>query len=140
MKTHSSLRTGLRRGFSLIEVMVAMTMLSIILLSLAKLSTAVGKSGRTNGIVAKRSAALQREANKFDALPFDTLANFASGTTNDSTLATFPYKRRLTMTKQSSTRYTIKIVVLPSSDTTKKDSVTFERTRPAAGSPLCVGC
>jgi hypothetical protein len=117
-----------------------MTMLSIVLLSLAKLSTGVGKSGRTNGLIAKRSAVLQLEANKFDALPFDTLANFSTGTTTDSTLKPFVYKRRLTITKPAATRYTIKIVVLPTSDTTKKDSITFERTRPPAGSPLCVGC
>lgn len=129
-----------RRGFSLVEVMVAMTMLSIILLSLAKLSTVAGVRGRTNGLVAKRSAALQLEANKFDAIPFDSLGSVTSGTTTDSTLKTFAYKRRLTITKPLATRYSIKIVILPLSDTTRKDSLSFERTRPPSGTPLCVGC
>lgn len=129
-----------RRGFSLIEVMVAMTMLSIILLSLAKLSTVAGVRGRTNGLVAKRNAVMQLEANRLDAVPFDSLANLTSATTTDTSLKLFNYKRRLTISKPATTRYSIKIVVLPMSDTTKKDSLTFERTRPPSGTPLCVGC
>ena len=128
-----------RRGFSLIEVMVAMTMLSIILLSLAKLSTAVGKRGRTGGLVATRNAALQLEANKIGALPFATLATWASGTQTD-TLNTFIYKRRLTLTKPTTTRYSVTVVIVPAADTTKKDSLMFDRTQPPSGSPLCVGC
>lgn len=128
-----------RRGFSLIEVMVAMTMLSIILLSLAKLSIGVGQRGRTNSLVAKRNAVLQLEANKLGALPFAALANWASGT-DTATVNGFFYKRRLTIAKPSATRYTIKLVILPGVDTTKKDSLSFDRTQAPAGSPLCVGC
>jgi hypothetical protein len=37
-------------------------------------------------------------------------------------------------------RYSIKIIVMPLSDTTKKDSVTLDRTLPATRTPLCTGC
>lgn len=127
-----------RRGFSLIEVLIAMTILSIALMSLAKLSAVITIKTRTNDLVAKRTAALQREANKLGIVRFDSLANWP--TANKSfTFGTFTYTRRLTITSQSSTRYTIKVVVVPSSDTTKPDSVTFDRTKPSS-SALCTGC
>ena len=48
-----------RKGFSLIEVMVAMAMLSIVLVSLAKIGITVATRGRLNDVSAKRNAALQ---------------------------------------------------------------------------------
>jgi prepilin-type N-terminal cleavage/methylation domain-containing protein len=62
------------RGFSLVEVMVAMTLLSIILVVLAKFATIIAVRGRGNDLAAKRTSALRLEANKFGAAPFSTLA------------------------------------------------------------------
>jgi prepilin-type N-terminal cleavage/methylation domain-containing protein len=127
------------RGFSLVEVMVAMTLLSIILVVLAKFATIIAVRGRGNDLTAKRTSALRLEANKFGAAPFSTLANWS---TADKTITQgdFTYTRRLTITSQSATRYSIKIIVIPSSDATRTDSVLMDRTQPPAGTPLCVGC
>lgn len=131
--------TRARQGFSLIEVMVAMTILSIVLLNLAKVTTALAIRGRGNDLLAKRSAALQLETNKFGAVPFASLAGWVT-TDQTVTRGTFTYTRKLTITPLSTTRYTVKIVVIPSSDATKKDSVILDRTLPPTGSPLCAGC
>jgi prepilin-type N-terminal cleavage/methylation domain-containing protein len=128
-----------RKGFSLIEVMVAMTLLSIVMMSLAKIGVSVATRGRTNELVAKRNAALQLEANKIGTLPYDSLRNWPT-TTKSFTVGDFTYSRRLTITSTSSTRYTIKVVVVPATNTRRVDSVMFDRTRPPSGSPLCVGC
>jgi prepilin-type N-terminal cleavage/methylation domain-containing protein len=128
-----------RKGFSLIEVMVAMTLLSIVMMSLAKIGVSVATRGRTNELVAKRNAALQLEANKIGTVPYDSLATWPT-TTKSFTLGDFTYSRRLTITSTSSTRYTIKVVVVPATNTKRVDSVMFDRTRPPSGSPLCVGC
>ena len=37
-------------------------------------------------------------------------------------------------------RYAIKVVVTPTLDATKKDSVMFDRTKPPSGTPLCTTC
>jgi prepilin-type N-terminal cleavage/methylation domain-containing protein len=131
--------TRTRKGFSLIEVMVAMTILSIVLLNLAKVTTALAIKGRGNDVVAKRAAALQLESNKFGAVPFASLAAWST-LPRTVTQGTFTYTRRLTITNTSATRYSVKIVVIPSADSTKKDSVMLDRSLPATGSPLCPGC
>ncbi|MDB4875245.1 MAG: hypothetical protein JWM41_1691 [Gemmatimonadetes bacterium] len=128
-----------RSGFSLIEVMVAMTILSIVLMSLAKFAIVIAVRGRDNGLVANRTAALQLEANKFGAAPFSALATWST-TDQVITRGNFTYTRKLTVSKASSTRYTIKVVVVPSADATRRDSVMLDRTLPPAGTPLCVGC
>jgi prepilin-type N-terminal cleavage/methylation domain-containing protein len=128
-----------RRGFSLIEVMVAMTVFSLVLLSLAKVTTALALRGRTSDLVAKRNAALALEANKFGAMPYARLATWSSSVST-VTRGNFSYSRWLTLTRMSSNRYTVKIVVIPTLDATKKDSVMLDRTQPPQNS-LCVsGC
>jgi prepilin-type N-terminal cleavage/methylation domain-containing protein len=131
--------TRSREGFTLIETIVALTMFAIVMLGMARMAAAVAVKGRTNDLTAKRNAALQQEANKFGAVPFNSLAAWP---TANKTLSrgTFTYTRRLAITSVSPTRYTVKIVVTPASDPTKKDSVVIDRTRPPTGSPLCTGC
>jgi prepilin-type N-terminal cleavage/methylation domain-containing protein len=128
-----------RKGFSLIEVMVAITVFSLVLLSLAKVTTALAMRGRTSDLVAKRNAALQLEANKLGAMPYARLAAWSSNV-QTVTRGTFSYTRQLTLTRMSSNRYTVKIVVIPTLDPTKADSVMLDRTQPPQNS-LCVsGC
>jgi prepilin-type N-terminal cleavage/methylation domain-containing protein len=135
----SRVRPTARAGFSLIEVIVAMTMLSVVMLSMGSMVTKIAVRGRGNDVVAKRNSTLVLEANKFGSMPFATLKTFP--TTNVTvTRGNFTYTRRLTVFMVANNRYGVKIVVVPASDATKKDSVMFERTLPPAGSPLCLGC
>ena len=128
-----------RKGFSLIEVMVAMTILSIVMMSLAKIGVSVAVRGRTNDLTSKRNAALQLEANKLGTVPFGSLYTWSTAN-KTVTLNGFSYTRRMTITATSVNRFSIKVVVVPTIDPTKKDSVMFDRSRPSAGTPLCVTC
>lgn len=127
-----------RRGFSLTEVLVAMTMLSVVLMSLARITFQMAASGRLNDTAAKRNAVLVQEANKFNAMPFDSLAT-VSTTTRTLTFGDFKFTRRITITTNSTQRKTVKIVIVPFTDATRKDSVFVHKSKPT-GSPLCVGC
>lgn len=126
-----------RRGFTLAEVIVAMTFLSIVLLSMARMSMVVSQRGRTNGISAKRTFVMIEEANKFGAMPYDTLAAFSISNVT-KTAGDFTYTRRLARTVTSN-RITLKIAIVPRADTTMVDSVWVNRSKPAQ-SPLCTGC
>jgi len=131
--------TQTRKGFSLIEVMIAMTLLAIVLMSLAKMSIMVGLRGRGNDLVAKRTAVLQLEANKLGAIPYSSLSTWSTSPVT-LMLGDFAYTRRMAIANTGTNRYSIKLIVMPSSDTTRKDSVTLDRTKPATNTPLCIGC
>ena len=128
-----------RRGFSLIEVMIALTLMSVVLVSVAKIGTAMATKGRQNDVLAKRNAVLQLEANKFGAVPFATLAGWRTADTV-LTQGSFSYTRKLSITRITSQRYTVKITVVPTTDPSKKASVVLDRTQPSSGTVLCVGC
>jgi prepilin-type N-terminal cleavage/methylation domain-containing protein len=128
-----------RKGFSLIEIMVALTMLSLVMMSVARMALYVSLRGRGNDGYAKRTAALNLESNKFSAMRFANIGSFS--TTNKTfTLDGFTYTRKLTITTVSSTQYTIKIVVVPSATTVGQDSVTITRTAPPSSTALCTTC
>jgi prepilin-type N-terminal cleavage/methylation domain-containing protein len=133
-----SARVNARRGFTLIEIMVAMTMLSIILLSLARTAAVLSARAKSNGIRANVSAVLQREGNKFGAMTYTTLSTFSTANVT-GTVGSFSYTRRLTITVNNTKRISVKVVIVPASDTTKKDSLMFDRIR-TTSSPLCTTC
>jgi prepilin-type N-terminal cleavage/methylation domain-containing protein len=132
-------RTRTRReGFSLIEIIVAMTILAVVLLSLSGLAAQAASRATNNDLLVKRAAAMQLEASKLGAMPYATLTSMS---TADATFTNggFTYTRRLTRTAGTN-RQTVKLVIVPALDTTKKDSITFDRANPPSSTPLCVGC
>ena len=130
-----------RFGVSVIEIMISLTVLGIVMMSLGKLSVMVTRRGRTNELVASRTFALQQQAAKFTAMPVDSIRTFPTAA-RTLTAGGFSYLRRLTITQPvvGVNRFQIKIVIVPGSDTTKKDSLTFDRSQPPGNSPLCAGC
>jgi hypothetical protein len=88
--------------------------------------------------VAKRTAALQLELNKFGAMPYTTLSTFSTSAVT-VTSGDFTYTRELTVTAAGNNRLAVKIVVIPARTIVRKDSVMFDRVR-SSTSPLCAGC
>jgi prepilin-type N-terminal cleavage/methylation domain-containing protein len=131
------IRIRRRRGFTLAEVVVAMTLLSVVLLSMARMSMVVSTRGRSNTITAKRTFVLIEEANKFGAMPYATLAAFSTSNAT-VTAGDFTYTRRLAIT-ESNNRLTVKIAIVPSANTAMVDSIWVYKAKPAE-SPLCTGC
>jgi prepilin-type N-terminal cleavage/methylation domain-containing protein len=129
----------LRAGFSLIEIIVAMVLMATVLSALAALSYRVTRRGEDNDLRAKRTFALQHEANRFGAMPFSELAAQTNGS-EPIILGDFLFTRTLTITAVGTKRYTIKIVVEPDLDPQASDSLVFDRTKPAATTPLCTAC
>ena len=125
-----------RAGFSIIELLVAITILGVALSSLARLTVTVSQRGRSNDLAAKRTFVLQQQANLVGAMPYARIASLPASKSFGGT--DFPFTRRVTITTGS--RYsTIRVVIVPSRDTIRKDSLVINRSNPA-GSPLCQGC
>jgi len=128
-----------RRGVSVIEIMIAVTMLGIIMMSLGKLSVAVSQRGRTNDITAKRNFALTQQANKYRTTPYANIAALTTARTRVDA-GDFSYYRSLRITQPVTGQYRIVLRVAPVTDTTKSDSLVIDRTQPPSSTALCVGC
>ena len=128
-----------RRGFSLIEVMISMTILAVVLSSLAGMSFLVAKRGRTNEIITKRNFVLQQQANRLGAMSANDLATLSTSS-QSMVVGGFSFTRSISVTAVSTKHWQIKVVITPTDDPTKADSVTFDRSRPATGTPLCTVC
>jgi len=127
-----------RSGMSLIEIMIAMVMLGIVLVTIAKLSLSVAYAGRTNDLVSTRTAVLQQQAARLGAVPYATLQ--AMSTSADTiTVGGTAYARAITLTT-APTYTTVKIVLTPTSNIIARDSLSFTRANASGGSPLCTGC
>jgi len=116
-----------------------MTLLVTVMSALGTLSYRVAKRGEGNDLIAKRTFALQHEANRFGAMTFTELAAQTNGS-QSALLGDFLFTRTLTVTAIDSTRYTIKVVVIPDLDPSRTDSIVFDRTKPVPQTPLCMTC
>ena len=125
MRLGTAVRKG-REGFSLVEIVVAMLLLSITLLALAGLMTQVAAQGRATEVTAQRNAALVQSINYYTALSYTALDPALGGCEMvDSGM--MPYERCVEITQAGTTR-TVKIVITPTNQAFRPDSALFERT------------
>ena len=116
-----------------------MTLLVTVMSALGTLSYRVARRGEGNDLISKRSFALQHEANRFGAMVFSELATQVNGS-ESVVLGDFLFTRTLTVTADSTDRYTVKIVITPDIDPARTDSIVFDRTKPAPSTPFCTTC
>ena len=133
-----------RRGLSLIEVMVAVMILGITMTFVGHISTGIAQSNRKSDIVAKRTFAMQQQANVVGALPFASLTSTILPATKNFTLGDFRYTRRISLSTTGSASIgqtaTIGITIVPQtgidSDTLLKETLTMYRSAPLCGTAL----
>lgn len=133
-----------RRGLSLIEVLVAVTVLSVAMTFVGHISTGIAQTNRRSEIIAKRTFAMQQQANILGALPFASLNTSFLPASKNFTVGDFTYTRRLSLTLSGSAsvgqKATITITIVPQtgvdSDTLMKESLTMYRSAPLCGTSL----
>jgi hypothetical protein len=126
-----------RAGISLIEILVAMSLLAVVLGGLGLISTRTAARARSLDLGSARTFALIQQANRFAVLPYDSIPSYAPRT--DTVIAgRFKYLRRVTYTQGTtgSEYKTVKVLLLPLPDTTRRDSLIFVRAKVYARSPL----
>ena len=141
---HSSNPARRRSGLSLIEVMVAVMILGITMTFVGHISTGIAQSNRKSDIVAKRTFAMQQQANVVGALPFASLTSTILPATKNFTLGDFRYTRRISLSTTGSASIgqtaTIGITIVPqtgiASDTLLKETLTMYRSSPLCGTAL----
>lgn len=126
-----------RRGVSLIEIIVAMSLLAFVIGSLGLLSAKSARRGRELDLGSARTFVLMQQSNRFSVLPYDSIPIYAPRTDTVVT-GRFSYLRRVTFVQSTtgSEYKTLKVLLLPTTDTTRRDSLIFVRAKTYDSSPL----
>ena len=124
MKSHHLISAS--RGFSLIETMVAMSVLSIVLLSIAGLTLAVATRSIEASALARRSAILATETGRLGALPFDSIESRVGCV--EVSNPPLPHKRCISTTPVATNLLRVQVVVTPTNTAFRPDTVMFDRT------------
>jgi type II secretory pathway pseudopilin PulG len=126
-----------RKGFVIVEIIVAMVLLAIAISSLAALLYTISQSGMVATGNAYRNGVLMSAVNTFEGLPYDSLKSKSSSTT------TGPYPNTLAVTVTETVpavvKY-VKVVITPTNLKYKPDTVTFLRTNARTSKVLCQTC
>lgn len=130
-----------RDGFSLIEIIVAMTILVFVLGALSVLTTRTVRRSRDLDVASARTFVLMQQSNRFSSLPYDSIPSYAPRIDTIST-GRFSYRRTLTYTQGTTGAEYRNVVValqplfLSSATNTKPDTLKFQRAKVYDRTPL----
>jgi prepilin-type N-terminal cleavage/methylation domain-containing protein len=122
------------KGVSLIEVMVALTILSTVLVALGGLMFQVGRHTRTSARQTYQAAALQQGAASIEALPWSAI-DAAAGCTSDTT-GLLEYSQCIAVADSGNTKFVTLIVTPTGTFVGAPDTVSVYRHKPRGASLL----
>lgn len=124
-----------RRGISLLEVVVALAILSVVLLSLTGIMWQMGRQSRVSGVAAARTSALESWASLAQAARWDSLDALV-GCAADTT-AGLAYTRCFEVANLSASLRQVRVIISPAAGAVlSPDTLLVQRTRPRQRSPL----
>lgn len=122
-------------GVSLVEIIIALTILSTVLVALGGLMFQAAQHTRRSAAVAYRSAAITTASAWIQSLPWDSLGG-AVGCITDS-VGLLEYSRCVTVTDVSSTFKRITVAINPTGNLlVRAESLAIARNKPRMPSPL----
>ena len=128
-----------RKGFVIVEVIVAMVLLAVAVTSLAAMMYSVSQSGMKATGDAYRNGVLMQEVNRLEGTPYDSIAVGVASTSVGT--QPYPHSRVVTVTEPVlGTFKVVKVIITPTNVKYKPDTVTFTRTRARTITTLCTGC
>jgi len=128
-----------RKGFALVEVIVAMVLLAVAVSSLAALVYSVSRSGLAATGNAYRNGVLMQEVNRLEGIPYDSIHVGTSSVTVTS--GKYPHTRVVTVTEPSVNLVkSVRVVITPANKVFKPDTAAFIRTKARTSKVLCTDC
>jgi prepilin-type N-terminal cleavage/methylation domain-containing protein len=128
--------TNERKGFSVVEVIVAMVLLAIAVSSLAALTYSVSQSAMTATANAYRNGVLMQEVNRLEGLPYDSVR--LARPMSDWSL---PYTKKVNVAEPTVNLVkTVQVIVVPKNTKFKPDTANFIRTKARTSHVLCTDC
>ena len=121
-----------RRGFSLVEVLVAIALFGVAMSAIGALTFAVARRSTDTAATVDRTVVLEARVNDLFSIPWTQLAGRAGCTTHNQ-----PFQRQecITVTVASG-RATVTLTVTPTDVSIPATSVQVERTQPPATNPF----
>jgi prepilin-type N-terminal cleavage/methylation domain-containing protein len=130
--------TNERKGFSVVEVIVAMVLLAIAVSSLAALTYSVSQSSMTATGNAYKNGVLMQEVNRLEGIPYDSVKAVSPVTV---TTGPFRYTKTINIAEPSVNLVkTIQIIITPTNTKFKPDTANFIRTKARTSHVLCTDC
>ena len=123
-----------RDGFALVETMVAMVLFALATLGLAAMSVVVARRAVTSAATTARAATMGEQADRLQAMPFDSLAARAGCTV--VTGPPLPHTRCIVLTTLPNNKVQIRLTVTPTDPKLRADTTTFTRAKGAKDNPL----
>ena len=123
-----------RRGSTLIEIMIAMSVLVIAVTGLAGMTVQAGRRSVTLAATGARTAVQTQVVDQLMVLPFNSLPSKAGCTT--VTAAPFPHRRCVSVADISFRQRRVTVVFTPANRLLRTDSLVFERAKGVSNSPL----
>jgi len=129
-----------RAGVSLIEVVVACTLLALTFTSLTALTARMAARNRSNAYAEQRTASFFEQVNRVESMTYDSLANYL--TTDSAKYGQGYYVWTYTVDPESVStsgraRYRkISLTLTPRLDPTKTQKVTIRRAKSPFSNPL----
>jgi prepilin-type N-terminal cleavage/methylation domain-containing protein len=128
-----------RRGFVIVEVIVAMVLLAVAVTSLAALLYSISQSGMAATGNAYRNGVLMNVVNRLEGIPYDSIAVGSASFTESA--VPYPHTRVVTITEPvANSIKTVTVVITPSNAKYKPDTVRFTRTKARTSKALCTSC
>lgn len=115
-----------RRGVSLIEVMVALTLFGLIATVHTVATMRYGLRTRAAALGTARTTAVSTAVQLFSTLPRGAIANH-DGCENITSIANYPHERCVTVTAVTSTVSRLRIVITPENTALRPDTVFVDR-------------
>jgi len=119
--------------------MIALTLLSLVVSSLAALSWRVGQRQRDNRARTYRTAALTQLANRVSSIPYDSLSQVVGSQTVSGVFPHTQRVRRVTVSSGGATYDSLFATITPTDALVRVDSVIIVRA-PTICNPLAGTC
>lgn len=123
----------LRRGLSLIEVIVAVTLLGVVAAMHAMVSSWYTVRARSVRVGVDRAAAISTAVDLFTTMPYASLAA-ETGCVTITLMANYPHQRCVSVTKPTPAITRVQIIIDPTADGFRSDTIRVDRSLPPAGS------
>ena len=135
-------RDSVRKGVSLVEVIVAMVLLGVAVSSLAVMVLSVSRSGIKTTGDAYKNGVLMQEVNRLEALPYDSIPASPYPTSVTVASGPYPHTRTVLVTETIANLIkTVRLVITPSNLANfRPDTVVFTRTKSRTSRVLCTDC